>query len=133
MINLKKAIADSIMTNPIIYALVGDRVYRKRNDKNANPPFIVYECSGFENKLGKYQNNHWYQGNKLVVDIVGEYMYEDQLDEIADALITQRWWFVGELTNTWSGTIAFEGRDEGYDPVTDYSVVRLFFLFKHTY
>ena len=36
MINLKKAIADSIMTNPIIYALVGDRVYRKRNDKNAN-------------------------------------------------------------------------------------------------
>lgn len=133
MINLKKAIADSIMTNPTIYALIQDRVYRKRNDKNVHPPFIVYDIAGYQNKLWQHQSKHWYQGNKVIIDIIGEYMYEDQLDEVADALITQRWWFVGELTNTWSWTIALEGRDEGYDPVTDYSVVRLFFLFKHTY
>lgn len=133
MINLKKALADSLLTNSAIVSMVWDRIYRKRNNANAVTPFIVYETTGYENRLGKYQKDHGYQGNKLTVDIVWEYAQEDQLDEIADLIIAQWWWFIGELTPDRNGTIAFEGRDEGYDPVTDYSIVRLFFLCKHTY
>lgn len=133
MINLKKAITDSLIANPAISTIIEDRIFRKRNSKNAQAPFIVYESSGYENKLGKYQKNHGYQGNKITLDIVGNYEQEDQLDELADAIIAQRWWHNGILTPDRTWTIAFEGKDEWYDPQTDYSIVRLFFLFKHTY
>jgi|GEM_PF-5192755 len=61
MINLKKALADSLLTNTAIFSMVGDRIYRKRNNANTITPFIVYETTGYENKLGKYQKDHGYQ------------------------------------------------------------------------
>lgn len=133
MKKLKKSIADSLISHTPIYAYIADRVYRKRNDKHSQMPCIVYDISWYDNRLWPYQWTHGYQWNKVVLDIIGEYMYEDQLDEIAEHIVSYRWWFIGQLTSDRSGTIAFEGRDDGYDPKTDYSIVRLFFLFKHTY
>jgi hypothetical protein len=41
--------------------------------------------------------------------------------------------FIGELTPDRTWTIALEGSDEWYDTETNYSIVRLFFLCKHTF
>jgi hypothetical protein len=67
---LKKAIADYLMNNIILQPFLDTRVFRKKTPANTATPFVVYDTAGYQNRLGKYQSIHGYQGNKLTIDIV---------------------------------------------------------------
>jgi hypothetical protein len=58
---LKKAIADYLLTQSSIDAMVGERIYRKKAPADVQTPCIVYDTSGYQNRLGKYQKDHGYQ------------------------------------------------------------------------
>lgn len=130
---LKKAIADYLMNQLILQPFLDTRVYRKKAPATTGTPFVVYDTTGYQNRLGKYQATHGYQGNKLTIDIVWRYEEDDLLHEISDIIVSLLWWFIGHLTPDRSWTIALEWSDEGYDPETNYSTVRLFFLCKNTF
>lgn len=130
---LKKAIAEYLLTQSSIHAVVEDRIYRKKAPADVQTPCIVYDTSGYQNRLGKYQKDHGYQWNKLTIDVIGTYEQDDLLQDIAGEIVSLLWWFIGELTSDRSWTIALEWADEWYDPETGYSIARLFFLCKHTF
>ncbi|HNG97394.1 MAG TPA: hypothetical protein PLW93_03935 [Candidatus Absconditabacterales bacterium] len=132
-INLKKAIYEYLSSLPELSETIQGRVFRKRSQSQTQVPFIVYDVSGYENKLGKYQGTHGYQGNKLTIDIIGNYEIEDQLREIGEIIISKLGGFIGKLRPSRKGTINLMGVDEGYDEKTDYSIFRLMFLCKHTF
>jgi hypothetical protein len=96
--NLKKAIADYLMSDINLQSLIDTRVYRKKAPANTALPFIVYDTIGYQNRLGKYQWKHGYQGNKLTIDIVSDYEHEDILQDVAQVVIVALSGFIGELT-----------------------------------
>lgn len=132
-INLKKAIFEYLSWLPELSETIQGRVFRKRSQSQTQTPFIVYDVSGYENKLWKYQWSHGYQGNKVTIDVVWEYQTEDQLKEISEIIVSKLWGFVGILRPCWKGTINLMQTDEWYDEKTDFSVLRSMFLFKHTF
>ena len=132
-INLKKAIYEYLSSLPELSETIQGRVFRKRSQSQTQTPFIVYDVSGYENKLWKSQWKHGYQGNKLTIDIIWNYEIEEQLREIGELLVSKLWGFIGKLRPSRKWTINLMWVDEWYDEKTDYSVFRLMFLCKHTF
>ena len=58
---LKKAVAEYLMAQASMQSVVGDRIYRKKAPPNTQTPCIVYDTTGYQNRLGKYQKKHGYQ------------------------------------------------------------------------
>jgi len=128
--NLKKAVANYLINDTDINAIVWDRVYRNKAQITEETPFIVYSQTKTTNKMWWFNNVHHYLGKYITFDILWKYEDQEQLEEVANLMILKLNWFSWELTEDWSWTIWLVEQVDLYDEQTDLNIVRLEFIFK---
>lgn len=132
MATLKQWIANFLLSIPEVSNAVGQKVYSKRVTKGkTEAPYIVYSVDGYDNKLNGFQGEHGYKGQKVVIDIVGPYEIEDDLEALHDIILAK---IIGNGDFGWrSGSFGLVYVENWYDEKSDFSIFRTGLLAKSTF
>jgi len=125
MSNLLQSFYDFAIHDPELSTLLGTRVFRDKATSTTITPFLVYGTEKSAYPLGVFSNEHGVRKTNLSIDIVGDSVAQDALDDLRNLLVTKLGGFQGALTTDWQGGIEINQASDFYDADTERSVRRL--------